>query len=116
MGHVIGTRMRAAGWAVLALAGAGAGMTVSPKPLWATGGSGPSPQRVTLVQGVVPSRAQQLSRLHDSSPDKPFDVLIIGGGATGAGCALDAATRCVRAGHVNLVKASQCWVVITAFP
>jgi alkyl hydroperoxide reductase subunit AhpF len=26
----------------------------------------------------------------------PFDVLIIGGGATGSGIALDAATRCVH--------------------
>lgn len=37
----------------------------------------------------VPSRDAQLARLKKEH----FDVLIIGGGATGSGCALDAATR-----------------------
>ncbi|DAZ92797.1 TPA: hypothetical protein N0F65_011770 [Lagenidium giganteum] len=37
----------------------------------------------------LPSREAQLERLKKEQ----FDVLIIGGGATGAGCALDAATR-----------------------
>jgi glycerol-3-phosphate dehydrogenase len=46
-----------------------------------------------VVLGPVPSRAEAVARLKDSSPDRPFDVLIIGGGATGAGCAVDAATR-----------------------
>lgn len=43
----------------------------------------------------VPSRAQQLDRLAGNSPEDPFDVLIIGGGASGAGCAVDAQTRWV---------------------
>lgn len=47
----------------------------------------------------VPARLQQVRRLAASKPYKqqhnPFDVLIIGGGATGAGIAVDAATRCV---------------------
>lgn len=37
----------------------------------------------------VPTRAEQLARLHQEQ----FDVLVIGGGATGSGCALDATTR-----------------------
>jgi len=41
----------------------------------------------------IPSRHEQVRRLRSSDPSKPFDVLIIGGGATGAGAALDAATR-----------------------
>ena len=41
----------------------------------------------------VPSRAEQLHKLADGSERNPFDVLIIGGGATGTGCALDAVTR-----------------------
>lgn len=45
----------------------------------------------------IPSRAEQLRRLKASSGKEEeedcYDVLIIGGGATGAGCALDAATR-----------------------
>ena len=48
---------------------------------------------------VVPfDRRQALRRL----ADEPFDVLIVGGGITGAGCALDAATRGLR---VALVEA-----------
>jgi glycerol-3-phosphate dehydrogenase len=43
--------------------------------------------------GPVPTRSQALARLRGSTKDKPFDVLIIGGGATGTGCAVDAATR-----------------------
>ncbi len=41
----------------------------------------------------VPSRAEQLRKLTDGSERYPFDVLVIGGGATGSGCALDAITR-----------------------
>ena len=41
----------------------------------------------------VPSRAEQLRKLAKGSEHHPFDVLIIGGGATGTGCALDAVTR-----------------------
>lgn len=84
--------------AVVVLASsAGAGYAVQAQtspPVWRTGGSGDSGPRAPLLSDVVPSRAQQLMRLQDNSPDKPFDVLIIGGGATGTGCAVDAATRC----------------------
>eukprot|EP01103_Thecamoeba_quadrilineata_P019411 TRINITY_DN784_c0_g1_i1.p1 TRINITY_DN784_c0_g1~~TRINITY_DN784_c0_g1_i1.p1 ORF type:complete len:710 (-),score=114.24 TRINITY_DN784_c0_g1_i1:652-2781(-) len=38
----------------------------------------------------IPNRDQQLEKLQEG---KPFDVLIIGGGATGTGVAFDAATR-----------------------
>eukprot|EP00775_Hariotina_reticulata_P006063 gene6063-6301_t len=41
----------------------------------------------------VPSRQQQVAALSTSKPDNPFDLLVIGGGATGSGIALDAATR-----------------------
>lgn len=37
-----------------------------------------------------PTREELVSRL---TPEKKFDVLIIGGGAVGSGCAVDAATR-----------------------
>lgn len=47
----------------------------------------------------IPSRADLLSRL--SKTDK-FDVLIIGGGATGTGCALDAATRGLNVALVEM--------------
>ncbi|KAK9849952.1 hypothetical protein WJX84_010898 [Apatococcus fuscideae] len=45
---------------------------------------------------TLPSRKGQLQQLQTSTADKPFDVLIIGGGATGAGCALDAISRGLR--------------------
>jgi glycerol-3-phosphate dehydrogenase len=42
-------------------------------------------------------RSEALSRL----ADEPFDVLVVGGGITGAGCALDAATRGLRTALVE---------------
>lgn len=38
----------------------------------------------------LPSRQAQLAALQGT---EEFDVLVVGGGATGAGCALDAVTR-----------------------
>ncbi|KAI8813018.1 FAD dependent oxidoreductase-domain-containing protein [Cladochytrium replicatum] len=40
-----------------------------------------------------PSRKQLIERLKASTEENPFDLLVIGAGATGAGCAVDAATR-----------------------
>lgn len=45
----------------------------------------------------LPSRADQLKSLSDEE----FDVLVIGGGATGSGCALDAATRGLKTALVE---------------
>ncbi len=54
------------------------------------------PNEVPAPTGL-PSRAAQLRRLEDPTNNNTntnvFDVLVIGGGATGAGVALDAATR-----------------------
>ncbi|MEW5300686.1 MAG: hypothetical protein WDW36_003598 [Sanguina aurantia] len=41
----------------------------------------------------VPTRAQQLAKLRTSTREHPFDLLIVGGGATGSGVAVDAVTR-----------------------
>lgn len=38
----------------------------------------------------LPTRQAQLAKLKNT---EEFDILIVGGGATGAGCALDAVTR-----------------------
>jgi len=46
----------------------------------------------------LPSRTEQINSLKNTE----FDVLVIGGGATGAGCALDAATRGLRTAMVEL--------------
>ena len=50
------------------------------------------PKEVEAPRGL-PSRAEQIRRLQRPIDDDPFDVLVIGGGATGAGVALDAAMR-----------------------
>jgi len=49
-----------------------------------------NPQEVASPDGIVVSRSAQLKKLQKT---KEYDVLIIGGGATGAGTALDAASR-----------------------
>uniref|UniRef100_A0A224XFK6 Glycerol-3-phosphate dehydrogenase n=1 Tax=Panstrongylus lignarius TaxID=156445 RepID=A0A224XFK6_9HEMI len=46
----------------------------------------------------IPARDTQIQALKNEE----FDILIIGGGATGAGCALDAATRGLRTAMVEL--------------
>ena len=51
-------------------------------------------EKHAALQWHPPSRKQLLARLQQhGSPDNPLDVLIIGGGATGTGCAVDAAVR-----------------------
>lgn len=47
----------------------------------------------------VPTRAENLQRLKDESII--WDMLIVGGGATGAGCALDATTRGLKVAAVE---------------
>lgn len=47
----------------------------------------------------LPPRNEQLARLQSN---EEFDVLIIGGGATGAGCALDSTTRGLKTALVEL--------------
>ena len=42
---------------------------------------------------MTPSRPAAFASLKAATRDAPFDVLVVGGGATGTGCALDAATR-----------------------
>ena len=49
------------------------------------------------VKSVLPTRKDQIQRLKDDE----FDVLVIGGGATGSGCALDAATRGLKTGKMK---------------
>ncbi|XP_050210773.1 glycerol-3-phosphate dehydrogenase SDP6, mitochondrial [Mercurialis annua] len=58
-------------------------------------------QRITDPNAVVPTRAAQESVLISSTAKNPLDVLVIGGGATGSGAALDAATRGLRVGLVE---------------
>ncbi len=52
-----------------------------------------------IVPWEVPDRQSQVAKLQNN--DMEFDVLVIGGGATGAGCALDAATRGLKVALVE---------------
>lgn len=53
----------------------------------------------------IPSRAAQVEKLKmKGTPDAPYDVLVIGGGATGAGIAFDAATRTDSSGKANVLS------------
>lgn len=75
----------------LLLVGAGSGaLATTVKGTLTTGGD--TPGQAHTITDHVPSRASCVNRLQE--PGRVFDVLIIGGGATGTGCAVDAATRC----------------------
>lgn len=56
---------------------------------------------VIPVHARMPSRSDQVSMIQAGTASNPFDVLIIGGGATGTGCAVDAATRGLRTAMVE---------------
>ncbi|XP_068646057.1 glycerol-3-phosphate dehydrogenase SDP6, mitochondrial-like [Aristolochia californica] len=58
-------------------------------------------EKILSRNGIVPSRGEQELALSGSSLERPFDMLVIGGGATGAGVALDAASRGLRVGLVE---------------
>lgn len=47
----------------------------------------------------LPSRLEQVKKLQNESEE--YDILIIGGGATGAGCALDSVTRGLKTALVE---------------
>ncbi|PAA68923.1 hypothetical protein BOX15_Mlig032855g1, partial [Macrostomum lignano] len=55
------------------------------------------PHLIELMDAKLPTRQEQL----DSLSTEEFDVLIIGGGATGCGCALDAVSRGLRTALVE---------------
>lgn len=57
------------------------------------------------MKRVLPTRAEQIKSLQTDN----FDVVIIGGGATGAGCALDAQTR----GKNLILIVSSIWLVVS---
>ncbi|KAH0904988.1 hypothetical protein HID58_044491 [Brassica napus] len=73
------------------------------------GGGGPILDSLNRTLGdpsaSVPSRSAQESALVKATSSNPLDVLVIGGGATGSGVALDAATRGLRVGVRYLEKA-----------
>ncbi|KAL0900474.1 hypothetical protein Bca101_084435 [Brassica carinata] len=99
-------RRLAVGAAVIAAASTGA-VYLSPSSVASSdrGGGGPVldslRRRIGDPSASVPSRSAQESALIGASASDPLDVLVIGGGATGSGVALDAATRGLRVGLVE---------------
>ncbi|CAI9296151.1 unnamed protein product [Lactuca saligna] len=58
-------------------------------------------RKITDPVAVVPSRTLQESSLIAANSSNPLDILVVGGGATGCGVALDAVTRGLRVGLVE---------------
>ncbi|OMO65532.1 FAD-dependent glycerol-3-phosphate dehydrogenase, partial [Corchorus capsularis] len=58
-------------------------------------------QMINDPKAIIPSRSVQESALISASSANPLDILVVGGGATGCGVALDAATRGLRVGLVE---------------
>lgn len=65
------------------------------------GGPAIQSQIISDSNAVVPPRKAHVSTLAGSTAEKQLDVLVIGGGATGCGVALDAVTRGLRVGLVE---------------
>ncbi|GLC35549.1 hypothetical protein PLESTM_000336300 [Pleodorina starrii] len=91
----------AAAGAFAAVGGAGYLLTQQHQPLWARGGPQPDEADPVELLERPPPRPTQMERLRGSTRERPFDLLIVGGGATGAGCALDAVTRGLRTALVE---------------
>ncbi|XP_068645761.1 glycerol-3-phosphate dehydrogenase SDP6, mitochondrial [Aristolochia californica] len=89
--------------AVVAASGAYAALNLRNPDVSANdrGDSESTRQKISDPNAVVPTREVQKSALIGSSISSPFDVLVVGGGATGCGVALDAVTRGLRVGLVE---------------
>ncbi|XP_044462515.1 glycerol-3-phosphate dehydrogenase SDP6, mitochondrial [Mangifera indica] len=99
------TRIRRLGPAIAAAAGGTAILLSAPSLSGNDRGNSSSldviRRQINDSNGVVPSRAVQESSLIAAHSANPLDILVIGGGATGSGVALDAATRGLRVGLVE---------------
>ena len=103
------TRLRRLGAAVGAavITAYGGAIVLSPSVSSSDHGASGGSQLATLREkihdpfAVVPAREVQRSALIGASTANPLDILIVGGGATGSGVALDAVTRGLRVGLVE---------------
>lgn len=101
------TSIRLRRLAAVAIAAGGTYATVIREPsISSTDGGGGAAletvkRKIADLSAVVPSRVLQESVLSGATPANPFDILVVGGGATGSGVALDAATRGLRVGLVE---------------
>ncbi|XP_065870796.1 glycerol-3-phosphate dehydrogenase SDP6, mitochondrial [Euphorbia lathyris] len=101
------TRFRRLGAAAILTVASATGASVFLSPTIASNDRAGAPaldavkQRITDPNALIPSRASQESVLIGATAANPLDVLVIGGGATGTGAALDAVTRGLRVGLVE---------------
>ncbi|PRQ58742.1 putative glycerol-3-phosphate dehydrogenase [Rosa chinensis] len=99
------TRLRRLGAAAAIATAASGAFLIQPSFTAADRGAGHSVaelrQRISDRSASVPPRAAQESALIGANSGNPLDILVIGGGATGSGVALDAATRGLRVGLVE---------------
>lgn len=56
-----------------------------------------------MLHEKLPERPSRVQQVLTGTHDDPFDVFIIGGGATGTGCAVDAVSRSVK-GQVKVAE------------
>uniref|UniRef100_A0ACD5YZ40 Uncharacterized protein n=1 Tax=Avena sativa TaxID=4498 RepID=A0ACD5YZ40_AVESA len=98
-------RLRGAGTALAASSALAAAAAAWPTPASA---SDSSPVALDAARELVarpdarpPPRSAQRAVLAGSTAAEPLDMLVVGGGATGCGVALDAATRGLRVGLVE---------------
>ncbi|XVE68816.1 hypothetical protein DITRI_Ditri09bG0100300 [Diplodiscus trichospermus] len=98
-------RLAAATTAAVAVTACGGAILLNASVSSSDRGGGPALESVRRMisdpSAVVPSRAVQESALIGASSANPLDILVVGGGATGCGVALDAATRGLRVGLVE---------------
>ena len=86
----------------------GAGSSLAGYAYWNRDGGAERPVVLFNADTVTPSRQTHFTNLADGTKEYPYDILIIGGGATGTGCALDAATRW----DLNHCRASSLWLFL----
>ncbi|XVF75589.1 hypothetical protein PTKIN_Ptkin13bG0199000 [Pterospermum kingtungense] len=98
-------RLAATATAAIAVTACGGAILLPPSLSSNDRGPGPALESVRRTindqSAVVPSRTAQESALIGASSANPLDILVVGGGATGCGVALDAVTRGLRVGLVE---------------
>ncbi|TYI23967.1 hypothetical protein ES332_A06G202100v1 [Gossypium tomentosum] len=98
-------RVAAVATAAVAVTACGGSVLLPPSVSSNDRGVGPvvesTRRTISDPNAIVPSRSVQESTLIGASSTSPLDILVVGGGATGCGVALDAATRGLRVGLVE---------------
>ncbi|KAL5709996.1 glycerol-3-phosphate dehydrogenase [Ranunculus cassubicifolius] len=101
------TRLKGFGAVVISLTGVYGAITLGNNPTISLNDRGnillvdDFRKRISDTNAVIPSRQLQRSSLMGSSAVNPLDVLVVGGGATGCGVALDAVSRGLKVGLVE---------------